>query len=232
MNLTKPIKALVNSLGVDVVRYRPDNRAQGYQLYRYLRPDGSFDYERYKKVQTEGNKAKLGGIWAMEENLAFLADYIRKTVSEVEFGLCHGTRQGKEQEWFKKYLNCRVLGTEISDTAARFPDTIQWDFHQVKPEWVDSVDFIYSNSFDHSYSPEKCLNAWMSCIKGNGICILEHTSCDERACELDPFGAPLSMMPFLVLQWGKGKFFVREILDAPGQHGLLYNKFLIIQKKT
>jgi hypothetical protein len=96
---------------------------------------------------------------------------------------------------------------------------------------VENVDFIYSNSFDHSYDPEKCLNAWMSCIKKGGVCILEHTSGHESATRLDPFGAHLSVMPYLILNWGKGKFHVREILDAPSRaNALTYIRFIIIQR--
>ena len=166
-----------------------------------------------------------------EDNISFLADYIRNTMGDAQFGICLGTRRGKEQEWFRKYLECDVIGTEISPTATQFPNTIEWDYHEVKAEWVDSVDFIYSNSFDHSYDPEKCLNAWMSCIKKGGVCILEHTSGHESATRLDPFGAHLSVMPYLILNWGNGKFHVREILDAPSRaNALSYIRFVVIQR--
>jgi len=200
-------------------------------LFQYAKPDGSFDYERYKQVQTAGNKNKIGQVWAMEENIAFLSDYIVKHLGKVDFGLCHGTRQGKEQAWFKKYLKCEVLGTEISDTATQFPDTIQWDFHQVKPEWLNACDFIYSNSFDHSYDPEKCLRAWMTCVKKGGLCIIEHSDASAQATELDPFGVDSTLMPYFVLLWGKGEFCVREMLDSPTKaQGLKHNRFLVIQR--
>ena len=170
-------------------------------------------------------------MWVVKENIAFLADYIIKHIGSVAFGLCHGTRRGKEQEWFREYLNCDVIGTEISATAEQFPNTIQWDFHEIKPEWIDAIDFIYSNSFDHSYDPQKCLKAWMSCIKRGGYCIIEHTSGHEKATELDPFGADISIMPFLILKWGKGSFCVRELLDAPVKpDSLSYVQYLIIQR--
>jgi hypothetical protein len=167
----------------------------------------------------------------VKENIAFLADYITTHIDSVAFGLCHGTRRGKEQEWFKEYLKCDVIGTEISSTAEQFPNTIQWDFHETKPEWIDAVDFIYSNSFDHSYDPQKCLKAWMSCIKKGGCCIIEHTSGHEKATELDPFGADISSMPFLILKWGKGSFCARELLDAPFKpDSVSYVQYLIIQR--
>ena len=124
-----------------------------------------------------------------------------------------------------------MIGTEISDTAEQFPNTIQWDFHDVKPEWIDATDFIYSNSLDHSYDPEKCLNAWMSCVTPRGVCILEHSPGHERAHKLDPFGAHASQMPYLILTWGKGKYFVREILDGPSRkNSLRYLKYIVIQR--
>ena len=152
-------------------------------------------------------------------------------ISSINFGLCHGTRTGKEQEWFRKYLNCDVIGTEISDTATQFPNTIQWDFHKSKPEWINSVDFIYTNSLDHTYSPDKALNTWMSCIKEKGFLIIEHSAGHSKATETDPFGAHISQMPYLILLWGKGKFYVSEILDMPEEYRNeeKNTKFLIIK---
>lgn len=204
-----------------------------YALYTYTKPDGSFDYERYRKIQEDGNKLKINSVWAIEENISFLADYLKKQLpSEINFGICHGTRRGKEQEWFRKYLGsgAEVIGTEISETAKEFPNTIQWDFHQVKDEWRDNVDFIYSNSFDHSYNPEMCLNAWMSCVRKGGLCILEHTDAHgvKGANELDPFGAHIMQMPYLVAKWGAGRYSVREILKAPQVNGSVTQQSFIV----
>lgn len=196
-------------------------------------PDGSFNYELYREIQQAGNKAKLQNVWVIEENIKFLSDYIRMLTAAPSFGICHGTRRGKEQEWFRNNLNCEVIGTEISETATAFPYTIQWDFHDVKQEWLGAVDFIYSNSFDHSYDPEKCLNAWMSCIRSGGVCILEHTSGHEPdgANDLDPFGADLEIMPFLIARWGKGRYCVRELLKAPvAPEGIAHSHFIVIHK--
>ena len=73
-----------------------------------------------------------------------ISDYIKNNMKNISFGICHGTRNGKEQKFFKRNLNINVIGTEISSTATQFPDTIQWDFHRVKDEWVNNVDFIFS----------------------------------------------------------------------------------------
>jgi hypothetical protein len=229
--LGRPLRAVAGRLGYDIVKRSPVGKHDGYELYEYRRPDGAFDRERYIQVQIAGNKEKLGQVWAIEENIAFVADYITTHLGPVEFGLCHGTRQGKEQEWFRKYLRCEVLGTEISDTAAQFPHTIQWDFHEVKPEWVQAVDFIYSNSFDHSYDPENCLKAWMSCLRKGGLCILEHSDASAMSTELDPFGVDTALLPYLILTWGKGDFCVRELMDVPVKiEALRHVRLLIVEK--
>ena len=207
------VNAILSKLGYEIRGIQNRDESPGFVLHRYLRKDGSFDHERYRRIQDAGNKRKINNIWVIEENIAFLSQYIKGLIQSPKFGICHGSRRGKEQEWFRKYLGCEVIGTEISDTAGSFPHTIQWDFHDVKIEWLDQVDFIYSNSFDHSYDPEKCLNTWMSCLRRRGICIIEHSSCHDpmRANELDPFGAELLLMPYFITVWGQGKFITPPI---------------------
>ncbi len=85
----------------------------------------------------------------------------------------------------------------------------------------------------HSYDPEKCLEAWMSCIRQGGLCLLEQTSWNGpgSASELDPFGADITLMPYLITMWAKGKYGVREIIDTPERQGeARYSKFIVIQK--
>jgi len=195
--------------------------------------DGTFNYEKYRKIQEEANKRKIEKVWVLKENILFLSTYLNDRLGIIKSGICHGTRRGLEQQWFRKYLSCDVIGTEISDTANQFPYTIQWDFHKVKSEWINTIDFIYSNSFDHSYNPELCLNSWMSCIRPGGICILEHTDRHgvSTVTEMDPFGAELYVMPYLVLKWAQGKYYVREILEAPSKRDdTTFTCFIVIEK--
>jgi len=229
------IKWFFAIFGLDVKRTSTiiRDKSQCYTLYKYLNKDGTFDFETYRQIQETGNKVKIELVWAIEENIVFLSDYIKKLIGTPEFGICHGTRRGKEQEWFRKYLESEVIGTEISDTAEQFPYTIQWDFHETKTEWINATDFIYSNSFDHSYDPEKCLDTWMNCIKPGGICIIEHSSLNEPfgTNQLDPFGAHIVQMPYLITTWGKGKYSVREILKAPKKlEEVDYLYFIVVQK--
>jgi hypothetical protein len=101
-----------------------------YRTYPYLDACGQFDYERYKAAQFAANKRKIENVWAQPEDIEMLSGYIRRHIPNPRFGLCHGTRRGLEQKWFREHLKCEVVGTEISDTAMEFPNTIQWDFHE------------------------------------------------------------------------------------------------------
>jgi hypothetical protein len=48
---------------------------------------------------------------------------------------------------------------------------------------------------------------------------------------MDPFGAELVQMPYLVALWGKGKYCVREILVGPkSQDGVDSTHYLVIHK--
>ncbi len=176
----------------------------GGNLYKY----GS--YQEYKEAQIAGNKRKQEVTWVQEENIRIIAQYVRQNAIPVEFVLCHGTRNGKEQALFKKYLQARVLGTEISPTATRYPDTIEWDFHEVQPAWVNAVDLVYSNALDHSYDPEKCLDAWMSCVRKSGCCVLEWSPKHAIKTKTDPFAGSLEDYKGLI----EKKYKIRDILEG------------------
>jgi len=217
-----------------VVNKLPENfdHKEGYVLHKYLDKFGNFDYESYIKIQTEGNKRKIDRVFVNEKNIEYISKIISCRLGQVKSGICHGTRRGLEQNWFQKYLGANVIGTEISDTAIDYPDTIQWDFHQTKPEWLNYFDFVYSNSFDHTYDPERCLSAWMSCLRPGGLCIIEHTEFQnmQSTSSLDPFGAEIHVMPYLVLKWGRGDFAVVEIANAPVPISKANHHLIIIQR--
>lgn len=189
------------------------DRLYSVRLYHFRDADGNFDYERYKRVQTEGNKRKLQKTWARDEHIEFLSRYIRSQ-TEPKFGICHGTRRGFEQERFRHHLGIDVIGTEISETASSFPHTIEWDFHEIKDEWIAAVDFIYTNALDHAYDPKRCVEQWMRCLRRGGLCIIEHSRRHTPASSkpLDPFGVTLPRLIELIDEWGGGSFAVKEIL--------------------
>jgi hypothetical protein len=137
-------------------------------------------YDEYVRLQCEAAVRKRKYIWAQEDVLKLLSKQVRKLNIDKPFGICHGVRNGFEVDFLRKELadiSADVIGTEISDEVSKENEfTICWDFHEVKPEWIGKVDFIYSNSFDHSYKPAECIAAWMSCISPKGACFLEWTN--------------------------------------------------------
>jgi hypothetical protein len=175
----------VKSLGAPVVA--TDGETSLVSYYR----DGKLDYATYKAVQQAGNLHKINLVSANEAALVQLATAVEE-LTDVKFILCHGTRNGAEQRYFRSvFPKAMIIGTEISDTALQFPDTIQWDFHEVKPEWIGRVDLLYSNSWDHTYDPKTLFGAWGRCISPQGVMALEHTQghMPDRRAVLDPFGA-------------------------------------------
>ncbi|MEO0487028.1 MAG: hypothetical protein AAF092_14080 [Pseudomonadota bacterium] len=205
-----------------------------YKLTSYER-DGSFDYEMYKDIQVTGNKAKLGNQWVGEDHIEILAGKLIAVAGEKPFhGVCHGTRRGNEQAWFEAHLppSSDVFGTEISDTAAEFPKTIQWDFHDTKDEWADRFDFIYSNSWDHTYDPKKLFHAWCACLAPGGMMLLDHgwNYQTGRVDALDAFGiSEENLVSFLNTEcgsWGA----VTEVIDG-GKHRRFPIRTILFQRK-
>jgi hypothetical protein len=150
------------------------------------------NYEEYKDAQIDKNTRKINHVWVKPHEIQVISKKVRKYVPKASFGICHGVRNAWEVQQLRQLLNINVIGTDIAPSATQFKHTIQWDFHEVKDEWIDKVDFIYSNSFDHSYKPARCLDAWMSCIKkGVGICMIHWMSTNANKIDAaDCFAAP------------------------------------------
>ena len=151
------------------------------------------DYETYRRTQQAGYAAKIAVTFVREANVRAIAEYASRRLPICSV-LCPGTRNGSEQRFFRAALpDVTVLGTEIGDGAGQWPDTIEWDFHEIQPEWLGAWDLIYSNSWDHAFDPAKAFNAWVSCLRPEGLLVLEHS--DQHTVrhtrELDPFGASL-----------------------------------------
>tara|TARA_B100000214_G_scaffold320564_1_gene255768 strand:- start:434 stop:1009 length:576 start_codon:yes stop_codon:yes gene_type:complete len=143
------------------------------------------NYEEYVRVQTEGNVNKLKNVWADQQ----VFDLIAKYKPDAKDVICHGTRNGAELDMFKKAIPSlyHIIGTEISHTAKQFPNTIQHDFHNQIPSYVNKFDIVYSNSIDHSYDPFKALKTWTEQVNQNGLlCIELATGHENRMRELDP----------------------------------------------
>lgn len=136
-------------------------------------------YEEYVEWQTKVNKIKLNWVYARDHALKTICDH-KKT---ADFIICHGTRNGAEQRYFKNYFsNAYVIGTEISETANQFEMTIQHDFTFPVEDWIGKADIVYSNSFDHSMNPEKTIQTWRDQLKPSGTIYIEYNE-GQSVCE-------------------------------------------------
>ncbi|CAE8616877.1 unnamed protein product [Polarella glacialis] len=137
-------------------------------------------HEDYVDSQRRANWEKLSFQWAARGHIVQLARWLKSNLKvRYQFGICHGSRQGWEQSWFQQALgwrNVSVIGTEISESADDFPNTLRWDFHDVKESWVSKTDFVYTNALDHSFNPQLALRQWMKCLHEDGLLMLEHCS--------------------------------------------------------
>ena len=204
------------------------------EIYKYK------DYDEYKKKQIQANVSKLDRTWVDPNSLKNVMKFINEELDVTpKTILCHGTRRGLEQqyiiEYFENIENLEVIGTEISHTAIQFPNTIEWDFHDVKDEWIGNVDIIYSNSFDHSIKPKECLDAWMSCLKKDGVCVIEYsTHTDHKMCETDPFAATFYEYEDLIEE----KYEIVKVINnkkiQDKAHSILQGKryYIIIKQKV
>ena len=183
------------------------------KIYKYK------DYDEYVEVQKYANKRKITNSYVDKNSLFGVIRYIHDDLKmSPELVLCHGTRRGDEQKYFIEGFNIfdlkpEVIGTEISDNAGQFPNTIEWDFHIAKEEWINNTDIIYTNSFDHSPKPEECLDIWMGCLKENGACIIEYSDiCDSKSGRIDCFGATLDEYKEFITE----KYDIVDILTNEG----------------
>tara|TARA_Y100000590_G_scaffold12694_1_gene15410 strand:+ start:591 stop:1283 length:693 start_codon:yes stop_codon:yes gene_type:complete len=176
-----------------------NNSHELFKIYKYN------SYDDYKKTQIFYNKKKINHIWADEENLVKICNFIKKNISRERIkGICHGSRNGFEQKIIQKNINnSEVIGTDISDNATKFENTFVWDFHKEKKEWINFFDFVYTNSLDQSYDPKKALEVWFNQINTNGYIIIEHSEQHgvRASNKMDPFGVEANFFPYLLSDW-------------------------------
>lgn len=187
----------------------------GYKIVRDMPLIAVHDYqsyEEYRAVQIYHNKRKIDRVWADDATLQAVADRILReagpSCSSLR-GLCHGSRNGYEVRLLAELLNkaapavrVAVIGTDISGTATEHGLT-QWDFHDAKPEFINSFDFIYSNSLDQSWKPKEALSVWLGQLVDGGLLFIEHTRRHgvQEVGEMDPFGVQAEYMPYVLADW-------------------------------
>ena len=172
-------------------------------------------YEDYVAAQTRANKIKLKWVYVKEGTIGKIA----KDKGTAENILCHGTRNGTEQKYFKSHFpDAYIIGSEISETATQFPMTIQHDFAMVREEWIGKFDIVYSNSFDHSIDPEKTIQVWKDQLSDNGKLYLEYSEI-ESVCEpSDPLDATTKEIRDLIEKYLK----IENVIPNTGHGGCVF----------
>ena len=176
-----------------------NNTGELVKIYKYK------NYDEYKDTQIYYNKKKIEHVWADEKTLEKIRDFLLENTSTgIIKGICHGSRNGFEQNFFNKNQDkFYVIGTDISDTAENYKNSIIHDFHEEKKEWLNSFDFVYSNSLDQSFDPRKAVQTWLNQLKKDGFIIIEHT--DQHGViasgKMDPFGVEANFFPYLLSDW-------------------------------
>jgi hypothetical protein len=177
------------------------------KIYKYK------NYKEYVEAQSAANKKKLKKTWAQKRIIEQISDTHKAKSGIAHNILCHGTRNGKEQEYFLKFFpRAYVIGTEIADTAAQFKNTVQHDFHEAKSEWINKFDILYSNSWDHSYDPEKSLNTWTEQLNDHGSIYIEHAISNNKSTRSDPLS--INEEEILIL-FKKNNLLLESIKDTP-----------------
>lgn len=201
MKLKFIVKKLVNFIlwpaGYSIVASKG---VKDFYLHKYS------SYEEYAHVQIHWNKLKLKNVWADEATLRRVYDILINKFGDAKKinGICHGARNGFEQNFLRGLSkNFNVIGTDISETAKDYNNSIQWDFHDINHTWSESQDFIYTNSLDQSWQPHVAIQTWLSQLKMGGLLIIEHTNAHgpARASEMDPFGVRPTVLPYVLTMW-------------------------------
>lgn len=189
------------------------------------------DINEYKEIQEKMNIRKLHAVFVNEEIIDMISKYINDNIDNPSFGICHGTRRGMEQKYFSDKTGANVIGTEISSTATQFPNTIEWDFHEVKDEWIDNIDFIYSNSIDHSYNPDLAIDRWLSCLKRDGYLFIEYTRHNKNFSEADCFAADYEEMKSIIEKHGTiVDVLVKKSMPPMGRRKAAKYKVFVVKK--
>lgn len=191
-------------------------------------------YEQYREVQIFHNIRKLKNVWADEVTLNRVATILTERFLQLPIsGLCHGSRNGFEQNYLRSLpFEIKAIGTDISETANDFENSIQWDFHDVRDDWKAAFDFIYTNSLDQSWQPKKALLSWLEQLNENGVLIIEHTEAHgpRGASKMDPFGVRPTIMPYVLTMWFGAQISISHTVSKKGN--LKHDAWLFVISKN
>lgn len=190
------LRKFINLWGYDIVYI---NSQIDFYLHEYE------SYDQYKKVQIHFNQKKIDSVWADKTTMHKVGEIVKRNADATEIkGICHGTRNGYEQNYLNdNFKGFEVIGTDISPTAVEYKNSVMWDFHDENKEWFGKFDFVYSNSLDQSWKPSKALETWLNQLKKNGVLIIEHSAAHGplSAGKMDPFGVKPTVFCHVLAGW-------------------------------
>jgi hypothetical protein len=225
--LWKKYEAMAGVEKKQIVNYPKDlkkfNRPKSMSTYEFEMKNNLYryagGYQAYLKAQIEATKQKapIKKTWELEENIKYLCGVIKDLVPRAKNILVHGSRNGEEQKWFRKYLKgCIAFGSEICPELKDIPNTVIWDFNKVNPDWIGRMDVIFTNSLDHVYNPVETVPIWLKQLTSRGRLIIEYTIQHEvsKPTPIDPFHFTRKILPDYIMQWSNNEYQVYQFLSA------------------
>lgn len=191
------INKILGFINLKIVNKRiSEIKNSDFFLYQYD------SYEEYEELQVKHNLRKITNVWADENSLNFILNFLKSKTGNIK-GLCHGSRNGFEQNFFNKITSFEVIGTDISPSANDYENSVVWDFHKVKEEWVANFDFVYTNSHDQSFKPSLAIETWLNQLKPDGYLFIEHSEDHgpRSVGEMDPFGVKPNVFCHILVSW-------------------------------
>ena len=156
------------------------------------------NYDEYIEAQRLTNRRKSSSVWVRQFVIDCIVEYLDRM--EIESGICHGVRTGREVEMFNLgFPTASFIGTDIE----AHDDVVEWDFNRERSDWVRRFDLLYSNSFDHAYKPKSCAKTWMGQLSEHGLAFIEWTTYHRTVNRADCFGATLDEYMRLLDDAGK-----------------------------
>ena len=181
-------------------------------------------HKEYVEAQERIVRKKLSKVIKGKSKACFTKPGVIEAIAKyhqtpINLAICHGVRLGHEIDMFQEAFGDKGkwIGTEIVEELCNDDRIIHHDFSAVKEEWIGKVDFIYSNSFDHSRYPKKTIRTWIDSLTPNGRIYIEwtiwHNKLGKGRNKADCFAANLNEYRDIFEESGE----VEDVLMVPGR---------------
>lgn len=100
--------------------------------------------------------------------------------------LCLGARQGTEVKAFRD-LGCDAIGIDLMP-GENNPYVVKGDFHNLQFP-AESMDVMFTNSFDHVFDPKKMLAEIRRVLKRDGLLVVEAMRGEIEAHQPDAYAS-------------------------------------------